>query len=1114
MVNSPLVQNSIQKLFDNGTSTLFIWNNDDSWSVNYVSHNVSKLLGYSSSDFLQNNITYIQCVHKDYIDQIKKEVTHFSQNGSEFFEHKPYKIITKDKQEKWILDQTAINRDEDGNIIHYIGYINDITELMSLNEKNKELEKRVNLVFENINDGIWEWNFDTDEAFFSKQWKEMLGYDENDIENNGKAFFNLIHPEDEQKVQDALEKHFLNTNNLYEVKVRLRCKDGEYKWILSRGKAFYDSNNKLERIVGSHIDVSYQNEIENKLKILNERFSNMFKNHDALMLLVEPQSGKIIDANVSAQKFYGYSLEEFCSLNVSDINTLSKEKIEQLREDALHNKNNSFVVKHKKKNGEIVYVEAHSSPIETDKGTILFSILKDVSIEQKNEKQLKQVLEQLQRAQKVAKLGIWELDIATGKLIWSDEIFKILEIDKDKNTPTYELFMQYIHPEDRERVNNAYYNTLITKEPYEIVHRVMLEDGKIKFVREQCDTYFNLKGEAVESHGTIQDITELKLLDIKINNERDRYKHLMDFASDGIHILSPQGNLIEFSQSFANMLGYSKDELGSLSVHDWDDNISKEKIIYMIEKLIKKPDKFYTKHKRKDGSIIEVEINAKGIELDGKKHLYASARDITDLTKLQNQILYEKNFVSTIIESSNAIIAVIDSNGTMIKLNSYGQKFTGYTEEAISSEPFKWRCFLPEDIQEKVVGIVENAKKGNIIKSYQNSWVSKTGESRMFEWSNTLVQKADGSMDYIATIGIDITQKVEKQQEFESIFQYSKDGIAILDLEANFLEFNSAYLEMTDFTREELLKKSSIELSAPEEIEKSKKLILEVIEKGHVKNYEKTYVVKNGKRIDINMSLALLPDKKRILISTKDITNLKQLEKQSKLVSMGEMIGNIAHQWRQPLSIISTGATGMKVQKEFNALTDESFNKTCDVINENVQYLSKTIDDFRNFIKGDRKKELFSFSDNINSFLSLVDGPIKAHNINVILEFEDNLKLYGYENELIQCYLNIFNNTKDVFQTCNAKERYFFIKAYKNNNKIIIKLKDNGGGIEEDIISKIFEPYFTTKHQSQGTGLGLHMTYKFIVDGMNGTIEANNLNYEYKGENYIGAEFIIILPSL
>ncbi len=226
------------------------------------------------------------------------------------------------------------------------------------------------------------------------------------------------------------------------------------------------------------------------------------------------------------------------------------------------------------------------------------------------------------------------------------------------------------------------------------------------------------------------------------------------------------------------------------------------------------------------------------------------------------------------------------------------------------------------------------------------------------------------------------------------------------------------------------------------------------------------------------------------------------------------MIGNIAHQWRQPWSIISTGATGMKVQKEFNALTDESFNKTCDVINENVQYLSKTIDDFRNFIKGDRKKELFSFSDNINSFLSLVDGPIKAHNINVILEFEDNLKLYGYENELIQCYLNIFNNTKDVFQTCNAKERYFFIKAYKNNNKIIIKLKDNGGGIEEDIISKIFEPYFTTKHQSQGTGLGLHMTYKFIVDGMNGTIEANNLNYEYKGENYIGAEFIIIMPSL
>ena len=238
----------------------------------------------------------------------------------------------------------------------------------------------------------------------------------------------------------------------------------------------------------------------------------------------------------------------------------------------------------------------------------------------------------------------------------------------------------------------------------------------------------------------------------------------------------------------------------------------------------------------------------------------------------------------------------------------------------------------------------------------------------------------------------------------------------------------------------------------------------------------------------------------------------KKLFKSEKMASMGEMIGNIAHQWRQPLSSISTGATGMKVQKEYHTLSDEVFYKTCDVINENAQYLSKTIDDFRNFIKGERKKAIFDISVNINTFLSLIEGSIKASNINIVLEIEENLKLNGYENELIQCYINIFNNSRDALQNTNDDQKYFFIKSYTDKNNVIIKIKDSGGGIKEDILSKIFEPYFTTKHKSQGTGLGLHMTYNLIVEGMEGSIQVQNVTYRYKDKHYIGAEFIIKLP--
>lgn len=130
---------------------------------------------------------------------------------------------------------------------------------------------------------------------------------------------------------------------------------------------------------------------------------------------------------------------------------------------------------------------------------------------------------------------------------------------------------------------------------------------------------------------------------------------------------------------------------------------------------------------------------------------------------LENQKLSSKKYES-LFKTSNVVIAMIDSDGVMFELNDFGQSFSGYTIEELSKEPFKWKCLLEKEIQEQVVGIIENAKEGYILKSFQNAWISKTGEKKVFEWSNVLVKKDDGSMDYIATIGIDVTYQTEQQE--------------------------------------------------------------------------------------------------------------------------------------------------------------------------------------------------------------------------------------------------------------------------------------------------------------------------------------------------------------
>ena len=246
-----------------------------------------------------------------------------------------------------------------------------------------------------------------------------------------------------------------------------------------------------------------------------------------------------------------------------------------------------------------------------------------------------------------------------------------------------------------------------------------------------------------------------------------------------------------------------------------------------------------------------------------------------------------------------------------------------------------------------------------------------------------------------------------------------------------------------------------------------------------------------------------------------DITEERENEKlyfeQSKMASMGEMIGNIAHQWRQPLSVISTISTGVIVSKEFGLLSDEMIIKDMNTINKNVQYLSKTIDDFRNFIKGDRVASTFFIKDSLDSFLHLIEGSKKNHNINIVLNIKDDIKLFAYPNELIQCFLNLFNNAKDELISKHEDARYLFITVLKKENKAIIEFKDTGGGISNDIKLKIFEPYFTTKHKSLGTGLGLHMTYNLIVNGMNGKILVDNETFTYLDKLYTGAKFEIIL---
>jgi signal transduction histidine kinase len=231
------------------------------------------------------------------------------------------------------------------------------------------------------------------------------------------------------------------------------------------------------------------------------------------------------------------------------------------------------------------------------------------------------------------------------------------------------------------------------------------------------------------------------------------------------------------------------------------------------------------------------------------------------------------------------------------------------------------------------------------------------------------------------------------------------------------------------------------------------------------------------------------------------------LSQQSKMAAMGEMLGNIAHQWRQPLSVITTLASGMKLQKEFDCLDDETFNKSIENINTSALYLSDTIEDFRNFFRTDKKEVKFNIKDIFEKVLKLTKAQFKNNNILLIKDIQD-YELFGYQNEFIQALINILNNAKDALENLDS-EKLIFISTYQKENKVFINITDNAGGIDEDIIDKVCEPYFTTKHQSKGTGIGLYMTEEIIVKHMKGNLLIKNIDVTYEKITYKGTQIII-----
>ena len=216
------------------------------------------------------------------------------------------------------------------------------------------------------------------------------------------------------------------------------------------------------------------------------------------------------------------------------------------------------------------------------------------------------------------------------------------------------------------------------------------------------------------------------------------------------------------------------------------------------------------------------------------------------------------------------------------------------------------------------------------------------------------------------------------------------------------------------------------------------------------------------------------------------------LIQQSRFAAMGEMIGNIAHQWRQPLNALGLLMQNVEYAYENDTLDDEYIKRIVKKGNALTQSMSQTIDDFRNFFKPNKDLEIFSLAKAYSSTIEMVGSSIASNAIEIKEEIDKSVCINGFQSEFSQVLLNILNNAKDALIEHKVKDRVIYISIYKDSEFAYFTISDNAGGIKDDIIEKIFDPYFTTKEEGKGTGIGLYMSKTIIENSMHGLLSVKN----------------------
>jgi PAS domain S-box-containing protein len=524
---------------------------------------------------------------------------------------------------------------------------NDMEErVRKRTEELKLMNERFLLATHAARLGVWDWDIQKNELVWDDGMYKLYGIKKDEFAGAYEAWLNGLHPDDRINSEE-MSKLARQGEKDYDTEFRVVWPDGSTHYLKAFGQIVRDSDGNPLRMTGINFDITERKladeatrKSEKEFRTLAENIPDNIIRYDlnCRAIYVNHMSeipkyftSTIIDKTPTDNNLEGISGIEAYAAKLQRVIETGKTEVTEI---ILHDLQGNI------HNYEVGFVAEYNSEGQIS-GAL--AIGRDITERKQVEATLAKTTDQLNEAQRIVHIGSWELDIVHNVLTWSDEIYRMFEIDPDAFDASYETFLNAIHPDDRDAVNYAYTNSLKTRIPYTIDHRLLFADGRIKYVHEQCETFYDETGKPIRSLGIVQDITERKKSEAAVQESDMHYHQIVDLSQDMI-VIHQQGKVVFVNEAGAQLLGVSKsDKLIGRSVLEFVPpeyrKIALERMQTGVTEKGYKSKVYEQKMIRCDGSVIDIELRGMPILYLGEQAIQFIARDITARKQAEQRLI-------------------------------------------------------------------------------------------------------------------------------------------------------------------------------------------------------------------------------------------------------------------------------------------------------------------------------------------------------------------------------------------------------------------------------------------------------------------------------------------